>query len=395
MKHLFTTFFGRLVSRVSVAMVALFLMNQGVVAQSDSIARGEKAFDFDFLYTGDFVANMAGGYDQGVAYVGAGTLGFSFDPEKANWYKGGLLRVTGKATHGKSPSETLFGDKFFVDNADAGNHVYLYEMWYRQNFNDKFDFTIGLQDINTNFATHGEAVEFINTAIVMSTIYSNVGTPTFPMTGLGLELGYNINDNWRVQACIYDGSVGFIGKEHNLPRDWKLNKQDGYLIAAEGIYSSETAGDYRLGIDYHTGADDAGTGAQRFGIYANGEKQVGIAKVFAVAAFAPRWKDSYHEAKKNDIYTMINVGVTFHSIFAKRYEDMLGFSCVANLLNKYTTGQKHETIFELTYKYRALRMLYVQPDLQLVLKPALHPTNKDGEENKAAFGLFVRCGIEL
>lgn len=386
MKHLFTTFFGRLVSRVSVAMVALFLMNQGVVAQSDSIARGEKAFDFDFLYTGDFVANMAGGYDQGVAYVGAGTLGFSFDPEKANWYKGGLLRVTGKATHGKSPSKTLFGDKFLVDNADAGNHVYLYEMWYRQNFNDKFDFTIGLQDINTNFATHGEAVEFINTAIVMSTIYSNVGTPTFPMTGLGLELGYNINDNWRVQACIYDGSVGFIGKEHNLPRDWKLNKQDGYLIAAEGIYSSETAGDYRLGIDYHTGA-------QRFGIYANGEKQVGIAKVFAVAAFAPRWKDSYHEAKKNDIYTMINVGVTFHSIFAKRYEDMLGFSCVANLLNKSTTD--HETIFELTYKYRALRMLYVQPDLQLVLKPALRPTNKDGEENKAAFGLFVRCGIEL
>lgn len=74
---------------------------------------------------------------------------------------------------------------------------------------------------------------------------------------------------------------------------------------------------------------------------------------------------------------------------------MLGFSCVANLLNKYTTDQKHETIFELTYKYRALRMLYVQPDLQLVLKPALHPINKDGEENKAAFGLFVRCGIEL
>lgn len=340
------------------------------LAQEVSTRNGEKPFGFDFAYIGDLVTNTTGGVDQGAMYVGAGTLGFSFNPENANWWKGGLLRATAKATHGKSPSEELFGDRFFADNIDAGYHTYLYELWYKQRFADKFDITIGMQDINTNFATNIEGLTFVSTSIVMSTIFSNVNTPTFPLPGLGLELGWDISNSVRWQACVYDGHVGSLSEnKHNL--EWKLDKRDGYLIATEVQLRNEKAGTLKVGADVHTGDE-------KFAIYALGEHHFDHATLFAVAAFAPK--------KKNDIYTMINAGVNFHRIFAKRYEDVLGLSCVSNLLSD---DEKHETIIELTYKYRALKMFYLQPDFQYIINPSAQPDLDN------ALGVIVRFGVEI
>ena len=76
----------------------------------------EKEFPFEFQasYVGDFAGNVVGGKQLGFGYLGYGTLGITFDTEKAGWWKGGQLVLSGATTHGTNQSahgisvETVF-----------------------------------------------------------------------------------------------------------------------------------------------------------------------------------------------------------------------------------------------------------------------------------------------
>jgi porin len=146
--------------------IFLTLGSNIVLAQVDSIKK-ESPFSFEASYIGDVVSNFSGGIKTGTTYLGLANIKTKFNTEKAYWWKGGSLYVNLANTHGSEPTATLVGDFQGVSNIEAGNHTFLYELWYNQNFKN-LNITIGLQDLNTNFASSENGALLINSSFHFS-----------------------------------------------------------------------------------------------------------------------------------------------------------------------------------------------------------------------------------
>ncbi|MBP5456968.1 MAG: carbohydrate porin [Paludibacteraceae bacterium] len=361
-------------SRVSVGLLMSLYSYTAKAGDTISVAepKSDGALSADFCYNGDVAVNTWGGVKQGARYIGCSLLGLQLDIEEAGGWKGGEVRVSGVNTHGGGFSDELVGDRFCVDNNDTGDYTFLTEVWYKQDFGGRVDFSIGLQDISSNFAVNDESSLFINTSAGMNTVFStNITAPSFPLTGLGFELGWNIDERWRWQACVYDGYVDDL-EDNEWNTNWKLNKNEGFVLASEWRYADESVGTYKLGIDYHTEEE-------LFGVYASGERHLNEkVALFSQLAYAPK--------EGNEVYAVANLGANFYKLFSKRSKDVLGVVCVSNLL---TDEERHETIFELTYKCQLAKILYVQPDVQYVINPSAQ------EEAENALVAILRLGVEL
>ena len=104
----------------------------------------EPALSFYGSYKGDFVSNLNGGIKTGSTYLGLADLFLELNTENAGLWKGGTFMLHGANTHGGEPSANLIGDLQVVSNIEAGNHTFLYELWYSQTFGNVHT-TIGLQ----------------------------------------------------------------------------------------------------------------------------------------------------------------------------------------------------------------------------------------------------------
>lgn len=332
----------------------------------------EKAFSADFSYKGDISSNFYGGLRHGEGYLGLGTLGLEFSTERAGLWKGGTFRVSGSNTHGRLISEELVGCEFAVDNIEASTRTYLAELRFSQVVGKFFDFSVGLQEFNTNFDMSEGSSYYVNSSMgVNSVISANVPTSTFPQTTLGLELGLNLSERWRWQACVYDGAP--LSEEDNpYNYKWSVSKEHGFMVATEVHFKSADVAALKFGTFYHTDLE-------LFGLYGLYDQRFSdMVSSFARVAYSP--------SDDCNVRAMIDAGINFHCIFAKRYEDVLGVGFVSNFKKQ---NDEYEMVMELMYKYQILSGLYVQPDVQFVFNPLT-----EGASSKAVLGL-LRIGIDL
>ncbi|HPH63493.1 MAG: carbohydrate porin [Paludibacteraceae bacterium] len=320
---------------------------------SNALAEENKTFlSFDANYKGDIVSNTMGGMKQGVTYLGYALMCVQMKTEDVRWWNGGTFYAKGANTHGGEPSSTLVGDLHVVDNIEAGNHTFMQEFWFNQSFADRFDFTIGLQDLNADFAVSDETGIFVHSCLgINSLMAGNVSVPIFPLMGLGVEAGWNITDRWRIQAGAFDGLVtDFEENPYNV--EWKLSEKEGLLTVAELHYRCGEKGTCKLGGYYHTQM-------KKYGFYLLGEKRINHFGVFGQVAWTPK--------NENETYMQMDAGFKFHNLFTDGKEDALGLAAVCNLLNSH---REYEAFIEMTYRFPVLQQLWLQPDLQYVINPA-------------------------
>ncbi|MBN1462740.1 MAG: carbohydrate porin, partial [Paludibacteraceae bacterium] len=180
-----------------ISLLALLFLTGN--AQTDS-SQNTSAFSYTASYTGDMVNNLNGGIKTGTNYLGMAHIGLGFDTEKARWWKGGEFCIDFMNTHGDTPSANLIGDIQIASNIEAGNLSVLYELWYKQRFG-KIAVTVGLQDMNSNYAVTENGGLFVNSSFGVHTVMSdNITLPIFPITALGLNFQWQINNysNWQI-----------------------------------------------------------------------------------------------------------------------------------------------------------------------------------------------------
>ena len=223
-------------------------------------AYSQERLNFNAEYTGDFLYNV-GGLENGGGYLGYAKIGMG-----ADLWKGASLYVGGGTTHGITPSEMFIGDYQVVNNIEAGNHAFMEHLSLQQYFG-KFSIKVGLQDMNENFAAIDAAGEYLNSSFgIHPAISTNMSVAIFPLTGLGAELHYDINDNWHVQVAVYDGEIPSFEDNNPYNLNWRLNKDEGALFIGEGQYIRDN-GPYQLGAFYHTAE-------KKYGFYVNAEQEV-------------------------------------------------------------------------------------------------------------------------
>ncbi|MBO7260532.1 MAG: carbohydrate porin [Bacteroidaceae bacterium] len=355
-------------------MLKRSLMIVAVLIYINSYAQSRTDIAVDATFTHDVLGNVSGGLAQGVAVLDYGTLGITFNTENLGLWNGGELYINSAFTAGNEASAELIGDIQIVDNIEAGNHLYMQELWYKQQITDNISLTFGLQDYNADLMAREESGLYINSTFGTNNVIAyNVCPPIFPLSALGVRASIGITDNILLQLAAYDGEVYDFSQSNPFNLKWNISKEEGFLTAAEVGLSDKNSGIYKLGGYYHTALE-------KYGVYLLGEKRFERIALFGQIAWAPK--------KHNEIYSQIDGGINLYNLFCNDREDVMGLAFTSNLLNNMINS--HETVVELTYKIPVYDRFYIQPDLQYVINPSGSGLNIDD-----AFVAMVRFGFEL
>jgi porin len=332
------------------------------------------AWQLNATYKGDLVTNFNGGISTGTTYLGLADLFLHFDTEKAGLWKSGEFLIHGANSHGGEPTANLIGDFQFVSNIEAGNHTFLYELWFKQTFSH-FTVTAGLQDLNSEFASSDVGSLFLNSSFgVHSVISDNIAAPIFPLTSPGITFCWQTSRKICLKTAVYKGSpIDFDSNPYNIK--WNLNYLNGLLWVTEGQYkwsgNQEKNNVLKTGFFFHehsleSDVVNSETGNKLtydYGFYMVGDNHVcsngshGLS-IFYQLGVSPR----------NDNFCYLGAGCTYTGLFSKVGADVLGFAVADGMLTK--TRGRDETAFELTYKVQISNQIYLQPEMQYVMHPA-------------------------
>ena len=362
----------------------LIVMCTHVASAEDVIVKNESPVSFSALYTGDVVSNFSGGIKRGTVYLGLANIKADFNTETNRWWKGGEAFINVGNTHGGEPSANLVGDFQGISNIEAGNHSFLYELWYKQNLKN-LTITIGLQDLNANFAVCENGALFTNSSFgIHSSIADNVSPPIFPLTALGANFQWNVSNTFLWEVAVFDGTPDDFDK-NPYNTSWKLSTSDGDLAITEFQVKKSLlagkAGSFKLGAYYHQHEDTTDVVQQNYGFYFVADQQI-TTKLsgFCQIGISPK------KMNKNNRYG--GVGLNYKSLLNKRPDDQLGLAVAYAGIDNNVVGS--EMTIELTYKLQANKHVYIRPDIQYIINPAGTQTKL----NNALVG-FVRFGVEF
>jgi len=367
--------------RFMIACVYLLSVFNMAQAQVDTLEK-ESPFSFEASYIGDVVSNFSGGIKRGTTYLGLANIKAGFNTENANWWRGGKAFVNVGNTHGGKPTETLVGDFQGVSNIEAGNLTFLYELWYKQNLG-KVDITVGLQDLNADFAVSENGCLFTNSSFgIHSSLADNISSPIFPLTALGANFQWNISDSFLWETAVFDGTPDdFQTNPYNT--NWKLSKSQGFLAVTEfqlkkSILKSKT-GNYKLGLYFHQHNDTVDAEQKNRGLYFVGDQQLtDNISLFSQIGISPK------NMNKNNYY--FSVGLNYKGLFEKRENDQFGIAIAYAGINGNAVGS--ETAVEMAYQFEINEHIYIKPDVQYIINPA----GTDLKLDNALVG-FIRFGV--
>jgi len=336
----------------------------------DSTAR---PFYIEGSYIGDFVSNFSGGIKRGTTFLGLANLKAGVNTQRAGWWRGGEFRMNAANSHGGTPSASFVGDFQGVSNIEAGNLTFMFELWYKQTLGN-LSLTVGLQDLNANFAITDNGGLFTNSSFgIHPSIADNIPSPIFPLTALGAMVQYHFKNEMVWLAAIYDGTPDdFENNPYNT--NWNISGNDGYLTITELqvpvclIHGNE--GSYKFGVYYHEHCDSTSLEQKTHGFYFVGDQLIhktvnGGWSLFSQIGLSPK-----HE-NKNNYY--LSLGVNVKGISKKRLDDEAG---IAIAYAGFGQGSmRNETVVELTYHFSVNENIRLKPDLQYVIQPAGTETN--------------------
>ena len=377
-------------------LVMLLALITGYGFGQETIKDGISAWQLSASYKGDLASNLNGGIKTGTTYLGLADLFLQFNTEQAGLWKGAELLLHGANTHGGEPSANLIGDFQVASNIEAGNHTFLYELWYKQTF-ASIETTIGLQDLNAEFAYCDVAGLFLNSSFgIHSVIADNIAAPIFPLTSPGITVCWNTSNNLCFKTAVYKGCpIDFDENPYNLR--WNLNYLRGLLWITEVHYSwtinSQKHNELKAGTFYHHHCEDAGiinsgSGADLtydYGFYAVGNHQL--------------YKNTVHKQElnffyqlgvspRNDNFGYLGAGCSCTGLLSKLRTDELGFAIAWGMLTK--ERGRDEIAMEFTYKLPVTENIYFQPDMQYII----HPGGTNLQLNNATVA-FLRLGLEF
>jgi porin len=346
-------------------LVTFCLPLKGLSQKKDSL----KVFQSGIAYTGEVSNILSGGIQSGTVYLGMVNINLS-----VRLWKGASIFLNGANTHGGEPSSDYIGDYQVASNIEAGNHTYLQELWIRQEWKSG-EITIGLQDLNIDYANTNPGLLFLNSSFgIIPTISANVHAPVFPLTSLGISSKWQLFKKTQILFAAYDGEpTDFSENPHNLK--WDVTRHDGLLMFSElqqEISFGDLQGKLKAGVyaHHHFFMDEEeleidSTDFNNYGFYALGEQQVWTGDnnksldIFFQLGICPE--------RLNHIKFYIGGGFNFNGLFSRKGNDALGIA-VAHVKLKGIQGE--ETAIELTYQLRLKSVLFLQPDIQYIINPS-------------------------
>lgn len=363
-------------------------------AQNDT-SYHEPPITLQSSYVSEFVTNHRGGLKTGTCYQGMANFTLSFDTRHARLWNGGTFYINAAHTHGGNPSTQFIGDFQVASNIEADNLTYFHEMWYSQSFGNA-NLTIGLQDLNVEFAASDYASLFVNSSFgVHSTIADNIIAPIFPLTAFGIQFKYDLSPTLGIKLIAFDGFPTDFSENNPYNLHWNFTREDGLLNIVQINYKTllrqNLTGAYSIGSysHQHFTAEKVNKTNHweitNYGFYLTGDQQIAqytngsILSSFLQASISPY--------QKNENCFYLGFGFHYSGILCKNKADVTG---IAIAHAGFDTPGRDETTIELTYQYKLNDRLSVQPDIQYIINPT-----GTGQKLPNALVTALRFNIEL
>ena len=361
----------------------------------------EKGIDIQSSYIIDsFVMRNAQKHSKKGTYQGLYNLSVDLDSEKMGLYKGGKLHFLYQVGNkGMSSIDFLntYSDMNSYNPSRSINQIS--ELYYEQSINipkrnkcevhvsgdvcqeqikdDLLNLKIGKQDANADFQALDTGFEFLNLSF---SFLDNTPMPLFPSQQMGVRARLKLPKEIYIQNGFYDGNL----KIGATPKSFFTGKND-YFDMTE-VYKKTNfkgrEGKYLVGNWIKTTKDF------NYGIYAGFEQKLTNRFEDKSGGLTMFSQFGYARNSINDVPYYYGLGFVFKGITEKRRNDSIGLAFGWHQFNKHLhkiENKTAESVIELFYKIKLTEFLFIQPDIQYIIKPS-------GQE-KNAFAVGLRSCI--
>ncbi len=395
--------------------------------------------------------NLTGGVQQGFEVNGLTTVQVQLKTQKFG-LDGGLFNVSGLHIWGGNLSETYLDNLQTVTGVEADPTIRLWELWYQQNFGNRFDIKIGEQSLDQEFEfmdCQKESAVFLNSMmgwpmLASADLYG--GGPDYPLAALGVRAHAQMTDATNVLAGVFNGSPipkNSPNTQLSNPNGVSFPLNTGIFAIAElqftyggsGASAKPSAdgplkGTYKIGAWYDSDSfddlqyDDHGVplaSPASNGIPASHHGNYSIYGVLNQMIWSSK-DDSKPNISvfvrpmfttledRNLINFSVNAGLTVQAplslaAIVGRADDTFGLgmgvarvSSSASGYDKdlefyeptvYTPVRGTETFLEATYQIAATKWLQTQPDIQYVFNPGAGLANPNDPTQKIKNELVI------
>jgi porin len=385
----------------------------------------EQGFDASQYLLGDLCGSRRQLFDRGIAFEpylildiskvafgGLNTRDASFrerfnfpvelDMDKLAGIEGGTFTAIYQFQGGGNASHMQVGDaQNFSFATDADNRSQLGQLWYQQKFfDDTFRLRLGKLEGNADFDVLDNVQEFMNNSFQTSPTLGLL--PSFPDTGMGIQLFYEPKNDFYAGAGLFDGSIAhgvrlgeygvadFLDRADNLfligeiGQRYKLNVGTRHFpgkIALGGWYST----------DPFTPLNGAGRVSGTGGAYLLfdqllwkpfRQRPVPAGPPGATPDFRPEEETypggiaisasaSWADPLVNRIDGNALLGASWVGSIPGRPIDELGLGAtMAHFSPGADTRENYELSLETFYRVRFTQSLSLKPDLQYIVHPS-------------------------
>jgi porin len=352
--------------------------------------------DWAVAYFGQLESNPVGGERQGTSYKQDIAAALFLDLERlAGWQGSYFTSSFDYKPPAQSLSTDFIGNQFPVQLGNYDDHgaTRLVHLAFSQQLLDnQAEFVVGRIITGEDFANLRLACTSLNQAICSNPINAaqNISFPTYPNAVWGGRVKVQPGDTWYAQAGSYLVYEGFGDSDlHGV--EFSAPAGSGALTIAEvgtrvGSYRARSGGlpgTYKLG-GYYDGQRLEDVESQRevsgtWGIYALAEQMLyreddGDSQ--GLSAFGAL---SYAPPERNPLELMAAGGLSYQGLVSGRDHDALAFVFAygqygADLRRgeraRGEPTQTYEVLLELNYRITLAPWLFVQPDLQGIIRPS-------------------------
>jgi porin len=333
---------------------------------------------------------------QGGVAVGYTTLNKAFVGATLNGETVGLPGFTAHASILKPNDETLSssrtGDIQTASNIEGVGAVRLFDIWADQQLGGGASVRVGLMDLNETFDSIDPASLFLNSShgIGADIARSGLNGPSiFPVSALGLQLGWTVTKALSLHAAAFDAVPGDLARPKRFVA---VKLDDGALLIGQADYHFGKGAQASLGVWGYTEPFDAiadpGRRLQaRPGVYGSVEGPL-------PGPWKPRgWlRAGTADGRVQAVSGYFGAGVVWTP--PTRPKDKFGLAVARAVIGgpaQRAQGlPKAETSWEASYSYQLNGLVTLQPDVQYIVNPAGGP----GRPDALAVGLRVQVEFD-
>lgn len=352
-------------------------------------------------YTGEVMANAAGGRQRGARYLDNLDLVLEADLDRIVGWTGAQAHLYGLYNNGTSISD-LVGDSQTLSNIETGTRaIRLYEAWIDQKIGSRVSLRAGLYDLNSEFDALDASGLFVGSAHGMGTDFAQSGQngpSIFPSTSFAARLEVQPAKRWVIRAAILDGVPNDPARPGRMRI--RLAKDEGLLMVAE-VQAPLGSGNGKLLLGHwrYTAPfdliDGSGRRSGNAGSYIRGELPVIDRPGGRIEAFA---RLGAANGRINTFNVFASAGLKLSGWLPSRPDDEFGIAlATATTSRQYRLAfgsTSAETAIEMTYRTKLAPWFSIQPSIQYIRQPSADAEIDDalviGLRSEVSFNLIDR-----